>query len=102
LHTVTAKDRLGIVTVHGQEYAITDIGLRMLTPRELFNAQGFPPDYVIDAGTDGKPISKSAQVARCGNSVPPPFSEAIVRANLPELCGKRIETMAELMQEMAG
>ena len=102
LHTVTAKDRMGLVTVHGQQYAITDIGLRMLTPRELFNAQGFPPDYIIDIGDTGKPMSKAAQVARCGNAVPPPFSEAILRANLPELCGKRIETMAELMREMAG
>jgi len=101
LHTVTAKDRLGLVTVHGQEYAITDIGLRMLTPRELFNAQGFPPDYKIDTGPDGKPMPKNKQIARCGNAVPPPFAEALVRANLPELCGKRIGTMAELRSEMA-
>ena len=102
LHTITAKDRLGLVTIHGQHYAITDIGLRMLTPRELFNAQGFPPDYVIDIGPLGIPNTKANQVARCGNSVPPPFAEAIVRANLPELCGKRIESMAELRSEMAG
>lgn len=102
LHTITTKDRIGLVTISGQQYAITDIGLRMLTPRELFNAQGFPKDYVIDVGALGKPLSKSLQVAKCGNAVPPPFSEAIVRANLPELCGKRIETMDELMQEMAG
>ncbi|MCL2220825.1 MAG: DNA cytosine methyltransferase [Oscillospiraceae bacterium] len=101
-HTITPKDRLGLVTVHGQQYAITDIGLRMLTPRELFNAQGFPPDYVIDAGALGSPISKAAQIARCGNAVPPPFSEAIVRANLPELCGKKITTMSKLIEEMAG
>jgi len=102
LHTVTAKDRIGLVTIKGETYAIADIGLRMLTPRELFNAQGFPPDYIIDTGVLGKPISKSDQVARCGNAVPPPFAEAIVRANLPEMCGKRIETMAGLMEEIAG
>jgi len=101
-HTITSKDRLGLVTIRGQQYAITDIGLRMLTPRELFNAQVFPSDYVIDAGALGSPISKAAQVARCGNAVPPPFSEAIVRANLPELCGKKIVTMSKLMEEMAG
>ena len=62
--------------------------MRMLTPRELFNAQGFPPDYIIDRDADGKSYPKSAQVARCGNAVPPPFTEALVRANLPEMCNK--------------
>ena len=69
-------------------YQIVDIGMRMLTPRELFNAQGFPPDYIIDRDADGKSYPKSAQVARCGNAVPPPFAEELVRANLPEMCGK--------------
>jgi DNA (cytosine-5)-methyltransferase 1 len=100
-HTVTTKDRLGLVMVHGQEYAITDIGLRMLTPRELFSAQGFPTDYVIDTSANGKPITKAAQVARCGNSVCPPLAEALVRANLPEQCGARFETMQDLMLQMA-
>lgn len=87
LPTVVSRDRFGIVTVSGQDYQIADIGLRMLIPRELFRAQGFPENYIIDWGADGKPLSKSSQVARCGNSVPPPFAEALVRANLPELCG---------------
>lgn len=84
--TVTAKDRMGLVTVHGQDYRIVDIGLRMLTPRELFNAQGFPKNYIIDVDADGKPYPKSEQVARCGNAVCPPIPTALVRANLPELC----------------
>ena len=84
--TITAKDRMGLVTVRGQDYQIVDIGLRMLTPRELFNAQGFPKDYIIDVDADGKPYPKSEQVARCGNSVCPPIPTALVRANLPELC----------------
>ena len=84
--TITAKDRMGLVTVHGQDYRIVDIGLRMLTPRELFNAQGFPPDYIIDVDADGKEYPKSEQVARCGNAVCPPIPTALVRANLPELC----------------
>ena len=75
-----------IITVNGEKYFIADIGLRMLTPRELFNAQGFPQDYIIETGADGKPTTKASQVARCGNSVPPPFAEALVRANLQELC----------------
>ena len=87
LHTITTKDRFGIVTVSGELYQITDIGMRMLTPRELFRAQGFPEGYIIDRDADGRSYPKSAQVARCGNAVPPPFSEALVRANLPELCG---------------
>lgn len=86
--TVTAKDRMGLVTVRGHDYQIVDIGLRMLTPRELFNAQGFPKDYIIDVDADGKPYPKSEQVARCGNAVCPPIPTALVRANLPELCGE--------------
>jgi DNA (cytosine-5)-methyltransferase 1 len=101
LHTVTTKDRLGLVMIHGQDYAIADIGLRMLTPRELFNAQGFPIDYVIDVGADGRPLTKAAQVARCGNSVCPPLAEALVRANLPEQCGAKLETMRDLTLQMA-
>ena len=84
--TVTAKDRMGLVTVRGQDYQIVDIGLRMLTPRELFNAQGFPKDYIIDVDADGNPYPKSEQVARCGNAVCPPITTALVRANLPEFC----------------
>jgi DNA (cytosine-5)-methyltransferase 1 len=86
LHTVVTKDRFGLVTVHGRDYQIVDIGMRMLEPHELFAAQGFPSNYIIDRDADGKAYPKSAQVARCGNSVPPPFAEALVRANLPELC----------------
>ncbi len=87
LHTVTTKDRYGVVTVTigGEEYVIFDIGMRMLTPRELFNAQGFPADYVIDRDSAGRPITKTAQVAKCGNSVCPPVAEALVRANLFEV-----------------
>ncbi len=84
--TITAKDRMGLVTVHGQDYQIADIGLRMLTPRELFDAQGFPDDYIIDVDADGKAYPKSEQVARCGNAVCPPIPAALVRANLPEIC----------------
>lgn len=84
--TITAKDRMGLVTVRGQDYQIVDIGLRMLTPRELFDAQGFPSDYIIDVDADGKPYSKAKQVARCGNAVCPPIATALVRANLPEHC----------------
>ena len=84
--TITTKDRMGLVTVHGQDYQIVDIGLRMLTPRELFDAQGFPDDYVIDVDADGNEYPKSEQVNKCGNSVCPPIPMALVRANLPELC----------------
>jgi DNA (cytosine-5)-methyltransferase 1 len=86
LHTITTKDRFGLVVIGGEAYQIVDIGMRMLTPRELFRAQGFPEDYIIDRDADGKCYPKSAQVARCGNAVPPPFAEALVRANLPEMC----------------
>lgn len=83
MHTVVSKDKMSLVTVRidGEEYVITDIGMRMLQPRELFNAQGFPPDYIIDPLYNGKPLSKSAQVRMCGNSVCPPLAAALVKAN---------------------
>ena len=83
LHTVTTKDRFGLVTVKGEPYAIVDIGLRMLTPRELYRAQGFPDSFVIDRGADGRALTKTAQVRMCGNSVCPPLARAIVAANWP-------------------
>jgi len=84
LHTITTRDRFGLVTVHGEPYQIVDIGLRMLSPRELYLAQGFPPDYRIDHGADGVPLTKTAQVRMCGNSVCPPLARAIVAANYSE------------------
>lgn len=82
LGTVTTKDRFGLVYVEGRAYRIVDIGMRMLAPRELFNAQGFPPGYIIDPLVRGRPLTKTAQVRAVGNSVCPPIAAAIVRANL--------------------
>lgn len=86
LDTVTTKDRFGLVNIHEKDYVITDISMRMLQPRELFNAQGFPDYYIIDYDYEGKKYPKSEQIARCGNAVPPPLVSALVRSNLPELC----------------
>ena len=74
----------GVATERGQAYQIADIGLRMLTPRELYRAQGFPESYVIERGAAGEPITKTAQVRMCGNSVCPPLARAIVAANYAE------------------
>ena len=82
LDTITTKDRFALVTIHGEEYIITDIKMRMLQPRELFNAQGFPEDYIIDCDADGHPYTKTKQVARCGNAVTPQVPAALVKANL--------------------
>jgi DNA (cytosine-5)-methyltransferase 1 len=90
MHTVTTKDRFGLVTIHGTEYAIVDIGLRMLTPRELYTAQGFPASYQIDHGVDGVPLTKTAQVRMCGNSVCPPLSRAIAMANYADQITERM------------
>ncbi len=79
--TIVAKARLGLVTVHGQVYAISDIGLRMLTPRELYRAQGFPDSYVINRILGDVRLSKAQQIKMCGNSVPPGMAEALSRAN---------------------
>jgi DNA (cytosine-5)-methyltransferase 1 len=83
LDTVTTKDRFGVVTVAigGEQFYIDDICMRMLQPRELYLAQGFDADYIIDVGPDGRKLTKTEQVRMVGNSVSPPVAEAIVRAN---------------------
>ncbi len=85
-----------VLMIGGVGYYIVDITLRMLTPRELYKAMGFPPDYQIERDYLGNAYPKSKQVARCGNAVCPPLAEAMVRANLPEWCGGKISTMKEL------
>lgn len=94
LGTVTTKDRFGLVYVEGRPYRIVDIGMRMLAPRELFNAQGFPPGYIIDPLVNGRPLTKTAQVRAVGNSVCPPIAAAIVRANLDGLCLEEVTDAA--------
>lgn len=96
-----AEDEVILLEIGGALYYIADIGLRMLSPRELYNAMGFPPDYIIDRDYLGNEYGRSKQVARCGNAVCPPVASALVRANLPEWCGKKIATMAELLEELA-
>jgi DNA (cytosine-5)-methyltransferase 1 len=81
MHTVPTKQRFGLVTVDGEDYQITDIGMRMLTPKELFSAQGFPDSYKIDIDYNGKKLTKTAQIRMCGNSVCPPLAKAIIQAN---------------------
>lgn len=96
-----AEDEVLLLEIKGVLYYIADIGLRMLSPRELYNAMGFPPDYIIDRDYLGNEYKKSAQVARCGNAVCPPVASALVRANLPEWCNITITTMAQLMNCVA-
>lgn len=86
LQEYCGADCNGMVTISGVVYRIVDIGMRMLQPRELYAAQGFPEWYIIDRDYMGTRYAKDKQVARCGNAVPPPFAEALVRANLPEMC----------------
>lgn len=86
LDTIPTHDRFGLVTIRGVDYAIADIGLRMLEPKELYGCQGFPEDYIIDRDDKGNPYPRTEQVKRCGNAVCPPIPAALVRSNLPELC----------------
>jgi DNA (cytosine-5)-methyltransferase 1 len=85
VHTITTKDRFALVTIrtgeHAGEYYIADIGMRHLVPRELYNCQGFPSDYIIDPMIDGKPLPKHAQTRMCGNSFPPGLAAAPIRSN---------------------
>lgn len=96
-----ADDEIILLIIQGIAYYIADITLRMLTPRELYNAMGFPPDYVIDRDYLGNEYKKDKQVARCGNAVCPPLAEAMVRANLPEWCSTKITTMRQLDDAVA-
>lgn len=90
IHTVTTKPRHGLVTVQvaGEPYVIVDIGMRMLTPRERFSAQGFRSDYIIDHGIkeDGSIVNFTLeqQGRMCGNSVCPGLARALVAANYVE------------------
>ena len=97
-----AEDEVLLLLLGRAWWFVADVGLRMLTPRELYAANGFPPDYIIDRDYLGNAYGKSKQVARCGNAVPPPFATALVRANLPEWCGGvEVSTMAELERMVA-
>ena len=96
-----AEDDVILLVIGGVAYYIADITLRMLTPRELYKAMGFPDDYVIDTDFRGNPYPKSQQVARCGNAVCPPLASAMVRANLPEWAVKGVERM-EQFNELVG
>lgn len=97
-----AEDELLLLEIGVAFYYIADIGLRMLSPRELYNAMGFPPDYIIDRDYTGKPYPKNEQVARCGNAVCPQMAAAVVRVNFPEYAvHPKIETMAQLMDRLA-
>ena len=95
-------DEILLIKIADEWYFISDIGLRMLTPRELYSANGFPPDYIIDRDYMGNRCVKSDQVARCGNAVPPPFAAALVRANLPEWCSQpALQTMQQVQDAVA-
>ncbi|EJI6538644.1 TPA: DNA cytosine methyltransferase [Salmonella enterica] len=94
LRKYCGEDCTGLVTIDGVVYRIVDIGMRMLQPRELYRAQGFPDWYAIEHDFRGVKYAKDKQVARCGNAVPPQFAEVLVRANLPELCVQKSEEAA--------
>jgi len=91
--TVTTKERYAVVTVtiDAVTYVIVDIGMRMLTPRELARAQGFPESYILDPVVPqlirgkwvSKPLTKAAQIRMIGNSVCPDVARALVAANMP-------------------
>lgn len=82
LPTTTTRDRFALLTAYGEHYSIADIGMRMFVARELFSAQGFPESYIIDPILNGRPLTKTAQVRCCGNSVCPPLARALVQANV--------------------
>ncbi|WP_330634675.1 hypothetical protein [Anaerovorax sp. IOR16] len=103
LGTIVTKDRFGLITVMiaGEPYRIVDIWMRMLKPEELKLAQGFSKSYIIDHDSEMKKYPVKEQVAKIGNSVSPIMSEALVKANQPELCGKEYKKMSDLQSDIA-
>lgn len=95
-----ADDEILLLWIRGAWRYICDISMRMLTPRELYNAMGFPPDYIIERDYTGRPYPKSQQVARCGNAVCPPMASAVVRANFTEWA-VHLDTMRDLEKTIA-
>ena len=96
-----AEDEVLLLEIGGALWYISDITMRMLAPKELYAAMGFPPDYIIDRDYTGKAYPKTQQVARCGNAVCPPMARAVVAANMPEYYVVGINTMAELERRCA-
>lgn len=96
-----ADNEILLFDIGGIMHFIADIGLRMLTPKELYAAQGFPDDYIIDHDYTGKEYPKTQQVARCGNAVCPPLAKAVVQANMTDWCVIGITTMQQLINTMA-
>ncbi len=95
-------DEILLLKINGEYYFIADIGLRMLCPKELYAAMGFPDDYIIERDYLGNEYKRKYQVARCGNAVCPQVAKALVQANLPEYCtGVNIHTMKELLNKTA-
>lgn len=90
LQEYCGEDSTGLVKIAGVTYRIVDIGMRMLQPHELYRAQGFPEWYIIDQDCRRVKYAKDKPVARCGNAVPPSFTEALERANLPEMCQTQV------------
>lgn len=85
----SCPESTGQVAIDSVVYRIVDIGMCMLQSHELYRAQGFPEWFIIDKDYRGVNYAKDKQVARCGNAVSPPFAEALMRANLPELCASK-------------
>lgn len=93
-------DEVLLINILGIWWFISDIGLRMLIPREQYDGMGFPHDYIIDRDVNGNVITRADQVARCGNAVCPAVAEALVRANLPECCTRKVDSMHDLHDVM--
>ena len=81
LAAVTTKARHGLVTVdiEGETFALVDIGMRMLDPRELARAMGFP-DWYEFATPNGAPMSKRDAIKLIGNACPVGTVKELIKA----------------------
>ena len=95
------EDEVILLIINGIAYFIADILLRMLTPREQYNAMSFPRDYAIEYDYLGNAYPKNEQTAKCGNAVCPVISYAMTRANFPEWDVGQMDTMAQFHDAVA-
>ena len=95
------EDDVILLIINGVAYFIADILLRMLNPREQYDAMSFPPDYAIEYDYLGNKYRKSEQTAKCGNAVCPALAYAMVWANFPEWHTVTIVNMAQFHKAVA-
>ena len=96
LGTITTKARFGVVAVEidGEPYAITDIGMRMLTPQEAAAAHELRLPAAIEVAGVRRPLTKTEAMRLIGNSVPKRMARLLAEANVVHALEQRERRVA--------